>query len=110
MADLEKDLQHLQLPVVTRTKEESIGAGAYGSVYEVMVHGTLCAAKEMHPLIVNETKKRAFLSECVQSSRILHPNVVSAVFRNILSQSKSQVTMAGDGANVYQLDRFDREI
>ena len=77
MADLEKDLQHLQLPVVTRTnEEESIGVGAYGSVYEVMVHGTLCAAKEMHPLIVNETKKRAFLSECVQSSRILHPNVV----------------------------------
>ena len=63
--------------MVTRTnKEESIGVGSYASVYEVMVHGTLCAAKEMHPILVNNTNKRAFLSECVQSSRILHPNVV----------------------------------
>ena len=76
-SDLEQDLRHLQLPVVTRTnKEESIGVGSYASVYEVMVHGTLCAAKEMHPILVNDTNKRAFLSECVQSSRILHPNVV----------------------------------
>ena len=43
-----------------------------------MVHGTVCAAKEMHPVLMNETNnyKRAFLSECVQCSRILHPNVV----------------------------------
>ena len=76
-SDLEQHLRHLQLPVVTRTnKEESIGVGSYASVYEVMVHGTLCAAKEMHPVLVNDTNKRAFLSECVQSSRILHPNVV----------------------------------
>ena len=77
MADLEQHLRHLQLPVVTRiNKEESIGVGSYASVYEVMVHGTLCAAKEMHPVLVNDTNKRAFLSECAQSSRILHPNVV----------------------------------
>ena len=63
--------------MVTRTnKEESIGVGSYASVYEVMVHGTLCAAKEMHPLLVNNTYKRAFLSECEKSSRMLHPNVV----------------------------------
>ena len=77
MADLEQHLHHLQLPVITRTnKEESIGVGSYASVYEVMVHGTLCAAKEMHPVFVNDANKRAFLSECVHSSRILHPNVV----------------------------------
>ena len=77
MADLEQYLHHLQLSVVTRTnEEESIGVGSYASVYEVIVHGTLCAAKEMHPVLVNDTNKRAFLSECVQSSRILHPNVV----------------------------------
>ena len=76
-ANLEQCLHHLQLSVVTRTnKEEPIGVGSYASVYEVMVHGTLCAAKEMHPILVNEANKRTFLSECVQSSRILHPNVV----------------------------------
>ena len=77
MADLEQDLRNLHLSVVTRTsREEPIGIGSYASVYEVTVHGTLCAAKEMHPVLVNEANKRSFLSECVQSSRILHPNVV----------------------------------
>ena len=77
MADLEQYLHHLKLSVVTRTsKEESIGIGSYASVYEVTVHGTLCAAKEMHPVLMNEANKRAFLSECVQSSRIFHPNIV----------------------------------
>ena len=74
MADLEQHLHHLKLPVVTR--EESIGVGSYASVYEVMVHGTVCAAKEMNPVLMNEANKRAFLSEYVQCSRILHPNVV----------------------------------
>ena len=55
MADLEQQLYHLKLPVVTRTrKEESIGVGSYASVYEVMVHGTVCAAKEMHPVPAHE--------------------------------------------------------
>ena len=30
----------------------------------------------MHPVLMNEANKRAFLSECVQSSRIFHPNIV----------------------------------
>ena len=77
MADLEQHLHHLKLSIVTRTtKEESIGIGSCASVYEVKVHGTLCAAKEVHPVLINEANKRAFLSECVQSSRILHPNIV----------------------------------
>ena len=77
MADLEQYLHHLKISIVTRTtKEESIGFGSYASVYEVTVHGTLCAAKEMHPVLMNEANKRAFLSECVQSSRIFHPNIV----------------------------------
>jgi len=77
MADSEQLLRSLRLSVVTRTsKEEPIGVGSYANVYEVMLHGTLCAAKEMHPILVNETKKQAFLVECLQSSRLLHPNVV----------------------------------
>jgi len=72
-----EQLRSLELPVVTRTsKKEPIGTGSYANVYEVMVHETVCAAKEMHPILMSETKKRAFLAECVQCSRILHPNVV----------------------------------
>ena len=77
MADLEQHFRHLELSVVTKTaKENPIGVGSYASVHEVMVHGTVCAAKEMHPVLVNEVNKHAFLTECLQSSRILHPNVV----------------------------------
>ena len=47
------------------------------------MHGTLCAAKEVHPILVNgitpaelETTKQSFLTECVNASRIHHPNIV----------------------------------
>ena len=63
---------------MTRTsKEEPIGVSLYANVYEVIVHGTVCAAKEMNAILsLNETKRRAFLRECVNNHRILHPNVV----------------------------------
>jgi len=68
------------LTVVTKTKQDPIGVGSYASVYEVMVDGTLCAAKEMHPIIANaynsEKLKRSFLLECTICSQMLHPNVV----------------------------------
>jgi len=67
----------LELPVVTKTgRKEPIGIGSYANVYEVMVHGTHCAAKEMHQVLMSETRKRAFLTECVRCSRMLHQNVV----------------------------------
>jgi len=70
-------LHSLELYVVTRTRrKEPIGTGSYANVYEVMVHGTRCAAKEMHPVLMCDMKKREFLTECVHCSRILHPNVV----------------------------------
>ena len=99
--------------MVTRiNKEESIGVGSYASVYEVMVHGTVCAAKEMHPVLMNEANKRAFLSECVQCSRILHPNVVQflGIYYPSPTAVNSQVTMASDGVNVHQFKGLDREI
>jgi len=71
------------LSKVTKMKQEPIGVGSYASVYEVKVDGTLCAAKEMHPIIVNaygsEKLKRSFLVECTFSSQILHPNVVQFI-------------------------------
>ena len=74
VTDLER---HLQLSVVTRTnKKEPIVIGSYAKVYQVMVRGTICAAQEIHPVLLNKINKHAFLSECVQNSRILHPNVV----------------------------------
>ena len=50
---------------------------------KVHVHGTLCAAKEIHLLLVKsaslqefETIRKSFYEECIKASRIHHPNVV----------------------------------
>ena len=79
---LDEQLERLKLTNVTSTGTV-IGRGSYGRVIEVYVHGTLCAAKEVHPILVEqvtpkefEATKNSFLSECVKASRILHPNVV----------------------------------
>ena len=74
-----KGQSSFELSVVTKTKEEPIGVGSYASVYEVIVHETVCAAKEMHPILVNteDSKwKSVFLAECENCSKILHPNIV----------------------------------
>ena len=79
---LESQLNKLQLNKVTST-DEVIGKGAYGRVIKVYVHGTLCTAKEIHPLLVEnassrelEAIRKSFFEECIKASRIHHPNVV----------------------------------
>ena len=79
---LKLQLNYLQLSKVTST-DKVIGRGAYGRVIEVYVHGTLCAAKEIHPALVenvsaqeSEAIRRSFCEECVKASRIHHPNIV----------------------------------
>ena len=79
---LKLQLNNLQLSKVTST-DKIIGRGAYGRVIEVYVHETLCAAKEIHPILVEnvsaheaEVIRKSFCEECVKASRILHPNIV----------------------------------
>ena len=80
------DSTHLiQLEKVASTGKV-IGKGAYGRVIVVCVHGTLCAAKEVHPILVEgvtpaecEATKQSFLTECVCASRIHHPNIVQVL-------------------------------
>ena len=62
---------------------EEIGRGAYGLVKKVSLHGTICAAKDIHAILVNyasekelERIKKSFLEECVKSSKLFHPNIV----------------------------------
>ena len=81
-AQLGSQLERLKLTNV-KSAGMAIGKGAYGRVIKVNVHGTLCAAKEVHSILVEqvssrefEVTKQAFLSECVKASRVLHPNVV----------------------------------
>ena len=75
-------LRDLYLTGVTPNGKD-IGVGAYGRVFEVEYCGTVCAAKEVHPILVQgvrreefEATKKAFLTECIRSGSLAHPNVV----------------------------------
>ena len=62
---------------------KEIGRGAYGRVFEVDYEGTLCAAKEVHALLLQYSQgddlqkiKNDFLSECQIWSMLRHPCIV----------------------------------
>ena len=62
---------------------KDIGVGAYGRVFEVEHCGSVCAAKEIHSILVQgvrreefEATEKAFLIECVRSGSLSHPNIV----------------------------------
>ena len=83
MAKAQDPLENIEeLEEVTDLNEE-IGRGAYGVVKKVSLHGTICAAKDMHTILVNyasqkqfETLKKSFLEECIRCSKVFHPNIV----------------------------------
>ena len=72
-------LQDLYLTGV-KPNGRDIGVGSYGRVFEVEYCGTICAAKEVHSILLREGEfnmmKIAFLTECVRSSSLSHPNIV----------------------------------
>ena len=75
-------LQDLYLTGV-RPNGNDIGVGAYGKVFEVEYCGDVYAAKEIHSILVQgvrreefEATKKAFLTECIRSSSLAHPNIV----------------------------------
>ena len=75
-------LKNLQLMNVVDLNHE-LGRGAYGFVKEVSIHGTVCAAKVIHKvLLVLATKKeyenvqKMFIQECLQCSNLRHPNLI----------------------------------
>ena len=62
---------------------EEIGRGAYGVVKKVSLHGTICAAKDIHAVIINYAQpreldfvKKNYLEECIKCSKLFHPNIV----------------------------------
>ena len=57
--------------------------GAYSSVFTVNYNGIACAAKEVHDLLLEDASRDElqklrgdFLQECVQHSKLHHPNIV----------------------------------
>lgn len=67
--------------VVSLNKQ--LGQGAYGRVFTVKYRGEVCAAKEIHPILIEKSppveKKtivHSFIKECHQCSLTQHPNIV----------------------------------
>ena len=62
---------------------EEIGRGAYGRVFTVKYCGWICAAKEIHSILLEgvglqeqRSIKEGFLRECYHCSILSHPNIV----------------------------------
>ena len=62
---------------------KELGRGAYGKVFTVKYLGLVCAAKEIHSLLldgVDQVQKKAikdsFVRECMHCNAIRHPNIV----------------------------------
>ncbi|XP_065892698.1 probable serine/threonine-protein kinase DDB_G0271402 isoform X3 [Dysidea avara] len=75
-------LEEFTLEEVKSTGKD-LGRGAYGKVFTVKYLGLVCAAKEIHALLldgVSPQEKKAikdgFIRECIRCNAIRHPNIV----------------------------------
>ena len=82
MATFEAELAPLKIYNVRRS-DRKLGAGAFGTVFEVEWNGTTCAAKFMHDIfkeILSAEEKQAFITafekECATWSALRHPQIV----------------------------------
>ena len=79
-----KELEPYLLRGVKKTTNcKRLGTGSYGSVHELYVQGTLCAAKQLHeslldPQDVHQGDKiiSRFVEECRIMASVRHPNIV----------------------------------
>ena len=76
---------------------KEIGRGAYGRVFEIDYEGTLCAAKEVHAILLKYAQgndlqkiKDDFLSECQIWSTLRHPCVVQFLGQILIASSYSR--------------------
>ena len=78
------ELNDYLLEDVTKTGKR-LGNGAFGTVEEVMVGGTICAGKKLHANLLDPQDEGAervlerFITECKLMSKVRHPNVVQFI-------------------------------
>ena len=77
------NFEGLQLLGVTKLNCDELGRGAYGRVYAVKYCQTICAAKEIHSILLEGVGQvemqrtiESFMRECRQCSRLRHPNII----------------------------------
>ena len=82
-----ESFEGLQLKGVTELNPDELGRGAYGKVYAVKYCQTICAAKQIHSILVEGVGElemlrtraahhRIFIRECRQCNRLRHPDVI----------------------------------
>ena len=83
--DVIPELKDVTLKGVTVLNVE-LGRGAYGNVFAVKYGGVVCAAKKVHPILIEnvgdeekEKIKDDFIRECLCCSSIQHTNIVQFV-------------------------------
>ena len=89
------ELKDVTLKEITKLNDQ-LGCGSYGNVFTVKYDGVICAAKEIHPILIENVSseehnriKNDFVRECLCCSRIQHPNVVQ--FLGVYYQSEQSV-------------------
>ena len=77
------NFEGLELKGVKELDRDELGRGAYGRVYAVKYCETICAAKEIHSILVEGVGQvqmqrtiESFMRECRQCSTLRHPNVI----------------------------------
>ena len=77
------NFEGLQLKGITELNRDELGRGAYGKVYAVKYCQTICAAKQIHSILLEGVGQvemqrtiESFVRECRQCSRLRHPNVI----------------------------------
>ena len=77
------NFEGLQLKGVIELNRDELGRGAYGRVYAVKYCQIICAAKEIHSILVEGVGQvemqrtiESFVRECRQCSTLRHPNVI----------------------------------
>lgn len=66
-------------------RNQGLGAGPYGKVFKAKYRGSLCAAKEIHSILIEYEPKESsnlldnFLRECYLCNKFDHPNIVHCI-------------------------------
>ena len=80
-------------------KSQSLGHGSYGAVYKAKCDQLSCAAKVLHPTILDPADPRAstimnrFRQECAFLDSIRHPNIVQYLGMNMDLESRLPVLL-----------------
>ena len=83
LKDVIPELKDVTLKRVVPLNDE-LGRGAYGSVFTVRHDGVVCAAKKIHPILIENVSpeekqkiKENFIRECLCCNSVRHPNIVN---------------------------------